>query len=346
MPNGAQPVTILLPWWYDLYTDTSVFNGMDRYLVYARTGQTYFEFTDEPQLCDIAVLPADWKFYLRTGTMSLAHAFIQIAKDHNKRVLIQFFSDDDDSIDVKDAIVLRTSSNSSKPARNEFTLPAFVGDPIAMYRNGLLPVREKTEAPHASFCGWVEDQVLDEDAFHSIVKNAFNGIDLQTKSKLVYSFRKRVLDYLQVDPRIKRTFTLRAGYAGNINRQDNPHAFERLRREYYESIFKADYVVCIRGKGNYSYRFYETLACGRIPIFVNTDSPLPFPDMINWKRHCVWVEHTKVPDICEIVNDFHRKISRVEFIELQKANRALWENWLTPEGFFRTLKPSLKDPMS
>ena len=40
--------------------------------------------------------------------------------------------------------------------------------------------------------------------------------------------------------------------------------------------------ICNRGCGNFSYRFYQTLACGRIPILLYTDMILPFEEEIKW----------------------------------------------------------------
>ena len=59
--------------------------------------------------------------------------------------------------------------------------------------------------------------------------------------------------------------------------------FKKLRKEYYQNIDNTDYTLCIRGTGNFSVQFYQTLALGRIPIFINTDCILPFEKEINWK---------------------------------------------------------------
>ena len=34
--------------------------------------------------------------------------------------------------------------------------------------------------------------------------------------------------------------------------------------------------VCMRGAGNFSYRLYETMMMGRIPIIINSDQVFPF----------------------------------------------------------------------
>ena len=44
---------------------------------------------------------------------------------------------------------------------------------------------------------------------------------------------------------------------------------------------KSLFTFCYRGAGNFSYRFYETLMMGRIPILVNTDCVFPFEDKVD-----------------------------------------------------------------
>ena len=111
--------------------------------------------------------------------------------------------------------------------------------------------------------------------------------------------------------------------------------------EFYQNIVDSDYVVCVRGAGNFSVRFYETLAMGRIPVFVNTDCLLPLSDKINWKKHVVWVEEKEIPIINKKIVDFHNSLSIKDFKELQLANRTLWLESLTLGGFFKTFFKNL-----
>jgi hypothetical protein len=90
--------------------------------------------------------------------------------------------------------------------------------------------------------------------------------------------------------------------------------------------------------GNYSIRFYETLSCGRIPVFVNTDCVLPFEEWIDWKSYCVWVEAHEVARAAEKVAEFHDGLSDAEFRDRQRACRQLWLDWLSPLGFFKNFR--------
>jgi hypothetical protein len=100
----------------------------------------------------------------------------------------------------------------------------------------------------------------------------------------------------------------------------------------------SDYTLCVRGIGNNSVRFYETICCGRIPIFVNTDSVLPFEHLINWKALCVWVDEKEIDNIAEVVANYHKKISPQEFIDLQIQLRNIWKQYFSPEGFFNNME--------
>ena len=110
-------------------------------------------------------------------------------------------------------------------------------------------------------------------------------------------------------------------------------------------MIDSDYVLCVRGDGNYSIRFYETLCCGRIPVFINTDCVLPYDFEIDWKDYCIWINQNELHLIDEKIAEFHEKISDKDFIDLQHECCKLWKNWLSPEGFFTNFHKhfSLKD---
>lgn len=92
----------------------------------------------------------------------------------------------------------------------------------------------------------------------------------------------------------------------------------------------------MRGGGNFSVRFYETLAMGRIPILVNTDCLLPLANTIDWKKHCVWVEENDQQLIAQRVFDFHQQHNQTSLEDLMQTNRKLWEDNLRIGSFFKS----------
>ncbi len=113
--------------------------------------------------------------------------------------------------------------------------------------------------------------------------------------------------------------------------------------DYYNNIASSDYVICVRGAGNFSVRFYETLMMGKIPVFVDTDCLLPFEDEINWKQHVVWIAWKDRKNIAQIVSDFHQQLSNDAFIALQLNNRKLWKETLSVKGMLEMLKVKRKN---
>ncbi|MEE4247598.1 MAG: exostosin family protein, partial [Kangiellaceae bacterium] len=107
--------------------------------------------------------------------------------------------------------------------------------------------------------------------------------------------------------------------------------------EFYENIKNSDYVVCMRGAGNFSNRFYETLAMGRIPVFINTDCLLPLEEVIQWKNHVVWVEYNEREKITEKILEFHSILNEESMNALFDANRRLWRDHLQRSSYFKTL---------
>ena len=107
-------------------------------------------------------------------------------------------------------------------------------------------------------------------------------------------------------------------------------------------MFNNAYNFCIRGVGNFSVRFYETLAVGRIPILLNTDCRLPLSNAIDWKKHCVILDENIETSLEQQIIDFHNSLSETEFEALQKSNRDLWLSHLNREVYFKKVYNQIK----
>jgi hypothetical protein len=103
-------------------------------------------------------------------------------------------------------------------------------------------------------------------------------------------------------------------------------------------------VLCVRGAGNFSVRFYETLAMGRVPVFINTDCIVPLSSSIEWKKYVVWIEEDEMNTMETKIVEFHNSLSSEKLQKLQKANRTIWEESLTLGGFFKTFFTNNMNP--
>jgi hypothetical protein len=359
-PKLETPPSFLLhPWHLDAFgttvdiKDKSEFRDVDRFRSIRENYRRYFVYTSDPEDADYAVLPSDWKHYKWAKKVHQGLQFLELLQQLQKRLVVQYNSDDDLPLDLRidasasmhDPIIVRTSFNASKRRLNEYAMPGFVGDPLVAYGGGKLDVREKGLQPKLSFCGWSANAPMSDSSlehFHELVQNGLSALDLSTQAEFIYAFRATVLYNLQEYGKFETDFIARTRYCGGIDRDRDFEGLARVRQEYFQSVINSDYVVCVRGKGNYSYRFYETLACGRIPVFVDTDSPLPFSDEINWRHHCVWIDHRDMKNIGEIVASHYHSLTPERYREMQKNNREIWEEMLTLEKYFYHLLKNLR----
>ena len=105
------------------------------------------------------------------------------------------------------------------------------------------------------------------------------------------------------------------------------------------------YTFCMRGMGNFSVRFYETLAMGRIPVLIDTDCKLPFSEKINWNNHCLIIDKNDVTNISSCLLHFHQSFETERFKQIQESNRLLWETYFTKYNFFIKLKQNLMNDL-
>jgi hypothetical protein len=100
----------------------------------------------------------------------------------------------------------------------------------------------------------------------------------------------------------------------------------KARKEYYKNLLSNKYALCIRGAGNFSFRFYEALCFGRIPILIDTDIALPFSSSINWNKHIICIKQEDLHTLPDILEQDNRSMT---------DNRKLWEEYLSIEGYAR-----------
>lgn len=316
-------VATLYPFW-GLYPDPPGDNDEGRFDEYARVGSDFFELVNDIDASDIVLLPFEWKPNSPEHVRA-AHGLSQEAARHGKRVIIFFNNDSAEDIPIENAIIFRTSFYRSTRRANEFAIPGWSVDFLSRYLGGQLPVRKKMEVPVVGYCGYV-----DYDYFTpmTLVKHALRiacGKDI----KAGFPIRGAAVRTLRRDSRVMTNFICRSDFMGA--------AGSSARYEYARNIAESDYALVTRGTGNFSYRLYEVMSCGKIPVFVDTDCVLPFDHLIDWKRCCVWVDVKELDSLGDRIIDFHEKISSVEFEALQRAVRCLYEEWLSPVGFHKNL---------
>ena len=285
---------------------------------------------------DFCILPFSWNYYVDNGKEKEAYLFIEECK-RNKKKLFSFTSGDFGVTPLdKEAIIFRQSGYQSNRLKNQFAMSAFITDPVKVFYDGEFVQQPKGDKAKIGFCG----QAVSNNLGYGLVfmMNLYRNLRYYTgfakaEPQTLYPStlrRNKILKKLETSDKVESDFIIRDKYRSGAKTAEDQ---KRTTEEFYSNIKNTHYTVCVRGGGNFSVRLYETLAMGRIPIFINTDCVLPYDQYIDWKKHVVWIEEKEIENIGDIVNDFHNSIDPDDFRQLQINNRQLWLDFLSFSGF-------------
>jgi Exostosin family len=87
-------------------------------------------------------------------------------------------------------------------------------------------------------------------------------------------------------------------------------------QSYLSHMEDVTYVLCPRGIENFSFRFYEALKFGRVPVLIDTETVLP--DGIDWDAMIVRVPYGRLCDVGEILAEDYETRSAADFVARQK----------------------------
>lgn len=221
---------------------------------------------------------------------------IELSEKYNKKILL-FYNDDNETIfNFKNSILFRTSMLRSNKPKNYFSVPAFCND-LKKEENFFL--RKKEIIPTIGFCG-----------------------------AITHPFRKIMIDKINKTELNKNLLIRDNFWGGNI-------WGSQVRSEYIQNTLNSDIVICLRGAGNFSYRFYETICLGRIPLVVDTDLVFPFDDFVGYENFTIKLSVNNINDIEHEIMSFWNKIESYE--SLQKNIIDFWNQNLSPIGFIKNL---------
>jgi hypothetical protein len=296
---------------------------------YAEIGSSFLRLSALAD-CDVGIFPQYWEA-AGERAVELAQRFVADCRDAAKTPVVFHGSDATDPLPVE-ALVFRTSLLRSQRRPNEFAQPAWSEDFLDCYLDGELNPRSKKARPVIGFCGNTLAGPPTE-TFTGSVRRFLGDRRAGLAHTLVADHpRTFALQAVERDRRLKPNFLLRGTFWAGATSDSS--ALLEARREYVQNTLESDYVLCVRGGGNFSYRLYETLCMGRIPVFVDTDCVLPLDFDVDWREYCVWVEESDIDRIGDRVLEFHEALDEAEFTERQRACRRLWETRLSPQGFF------------
>jgi hypothetical protein len=114
---------------------------------------------------------------------------------------------------------------------------------------------------------------------------------------------------------------------------------KKSKELFYNNILENLFTLCVRGWGNYSYRFCQTICLGRIPILIDTDCCLPYEEIFDYTKYIVIVKSGE--NINEKINEFIKQNSN-HLHDIQKDLYNFGEKYLKPHSYLKNIDKLIK----
>ncbi len=244
-----------------------------RFRNWYQKGRTLIKEVECRRQAGIAVVPHDLTYYLKEPEL-LDKLNSSLKKNIDDGIVTWAFywNDDNQSIDLPGTRVFRTGGYLSQCKSYEEGMPSICEDLMEFFgENKRRPLKYNTR-PSVAFCGNADSK----KSFYSWVLKTLKP----DEGDIGRSLRLTAIKNLSRSKNMETEFyTFETFFVG----QNSLTPEERLNRRklFIENMLSSEYALVVRGTGNYSYRHYEAMSLGRVPLFINTDCLLPLPDLID-----------------------------------------------------------------
>lgn len=172
---------------------------------------------------------------------------------------------------------------------------------------------DKSLIPLPSICSKILNPILDKprDIFASFV------------GSLTSPLRDRMVSQLQNDQKYV------------LNTQQWTPSVPMSKFEKFKDITeRSKFCLCPRGYGRSSFRMYEAMQLGAIPVYISDEFFLPFSEKINWDDLCVTVHEKNIPDLDAIL----RGLSEYQCDRMRNYAKEISEQYFSLDGVCRQIE--------
>jgi len=137
--------------------------------------------------------------------------------------------------------------------------------------------------------------------------------------------RSSILEYFSTHPR---------GYfedttAINFFSYSTPD-IERRKANYADVLRRSKFVLCPRGAGTSSFRLFETMAAGRVPVIIGDEWVAPSGPL--WETFSVRVKESEIGSIAQRLEELEP-----QFAAMSVAAREAWDKWFARDVLFHRM---------
>jgi hypothetical protein len=143
---------------------------------------------------------------------------------------------------------------------------------------------------------------------HALIMSSAFAIGLPMRFMLAFP-RAESLDALTAQSADQPGFSLDVVDTRGFTGRDDSKA------RYVSSMLATTYAICPRGSENFSFRAYEALQFGRVPVIIDTDMILP--KSIPWRDVALIIPYSNLDKIADIIRDDHASRDANSFAQRQ-----------------------------
>jgi hypothetical protein len=104
--------------------------------------------------------------------------------------------------------------------------------------------------------------------------------------------------------------------------------FMGANRDFVGMMIDSTFSLCPRGYGRTSFRMYEAIEAGSIPVYVSDVHWLPYTDVLDWDKFCVIVKESEIGSIVDRL----RSISQERIAEMRAECIKLYDEYFSLDG--------------
>jgi hypothetical protein len=105
---------------------------------------------------------------------------------------------------------------------------------------------------------------------------------------------------------------------------------------YVELLANSRIAICPRGAGAATFRFWEALAMGCVPLLISDDLVLPLEDRIDWDAIVLRLAEKDI----DRLQDFVEAQDGLE--AMAEEGHRVWQEWFSPENWIRGVAAAVK----
>lgn len=120
--------------------------------------------------------------------------------------------------------------------------------------------------------------------------------------------------------------------------QWSPSVSENKLKMHIDSLRRSEFALCPRGYGNTSFRMYEAMQLGAVPVYISDDFCLPWSDEIDWNDLAVLVKREDISKVDKILTNF----SYDRLLGMKDYSAEIYEDYFSLSGTYNNIMKRLR----